>query len=429
MLFALFFGAGNLIFPPLLGQLAGEAVWSANAGFLTTGVGLPLLGVIALGISGKSDVLALTERVHPWFALAFTTVLYLAIGPLFAMPRTGNTSYEIAIHPFIGDAFGPWPLLLFSIAYFSITCFLALNPKRLVDWVGRLLSPLLLIFIAVLVTVVLMSSTGQPQAPADSYATMPFFRGFQEGYLTLDALAAFVFGIIVVQAIRQRGFTTKSSILKASLIAASLAAIMLALVYSSLSLIGATSMEMIGPMENGGRILVALSQSYLGVLGSILLGLVVTFACMTTSIGLTSACSIYFHKLFPALPYRTIAVSLSIFSAVFANIGLTQLIAISVPVLQTIYPLAIVMIVLTFVHAAVPLRPEVYQGAMFFTFLISLFDGLKAAGVPIAEVQSFFNSILPLYSAGMGWILPAIIGGILGTFAAFTRKPQTHAER
>src|SRR6476620_8227713 len=140
MLFALFFGAGNLIFPAMLGQSAGENVWIANAGFLVTGVGLPLLGVLAFGFSGKDDLQSLASRVHPVFGIVFTNVLYLEIGPLFSIPRTGNVSFEIGVKPFLSENSGPVPLLIFTIIFFSITCLLSLNPAKIVEIVGKILT-------------------------------------------------------------------------------------------------------------------------------------------------------------------------------------------------------------------------------------------------------------------------------------------------
>lgn len=210
MLFALFFGAGNLIFPPMLGQSAGMNIWSANAGFLVTGVGLPLLGVLALGFSGKDDLQSLASRVHPVFGIVFTTILYLAIGPLFAMPRTGNVSFEIGVKPFLPEDPGPLPLLIFTIIFFTVSCLLSLNPAKIVEIVGKVLTPIKLTFIGILVVVAFVNPIGDFEAPAEHYMVQPFFNGFREGYLTMDTLASFVFGIIIINAIKEKGAKTKN---------------------------------------------------------------------------------------------------------------------------------------------------------------------------------------------------------------------------
>ncbi|MGX2959862.1 branched-chain amino acid transport system II carrier protein [Peribacillus sp. JNUCC 23] len=422
MLFALFFGAGNLIFPPMLGQSAGINIWSANAGFLITGVGLPLLGVLALGFSGKDDLQSLASRVHPVFGIVFTTILYLAIGPLFAIPRTGNVSFEVGVKPFLSENSGPIPLLIFTIVFFSITCLFSLNPAKIVEIVGKVLTPIKLTFIGVLVVVALIHPIGDFQAPVKDYSVQPFFNGFREGYLTMDTLASFVFGIMIINAIKDKGAKTKKQIMIVCGKATGVAAIILATFYTSLSYMGASSVEKLGHLDNGGIILAKVSEYYFGSYGGILLGLMITVACLTTSVGLVSSCSTYFHKLFPKISYKTLAISLSIFSAIVANIGLTQLIAISVPVLTAIYPLAIVLIFLTFFHSLFKGKAEVYQGSLLLTFIISLFDGLNGVGIHFTSIDHFFNAILPMYDVGLGWIIPAIVGGFIGYGSSILRE-------
>lgn len=414
MLFALFFGAGNLIFPAMLGQSAGTNIWAANAGFLVTGVGLPLIGVLAFGFSGKDDLQSLASRVHPLFGIVFTTVLYLAIGPLFALPRAGSVAFEIGVKPFLTESLSFIPLLIFTIVFFGITCFFSLNPAKIVDMVGKVLTPIKLTFIGILVIVAFVRPIGDLQAPTEAYTSNSFFKGFQEGYLTMDTLASFVFGIIIINAIREKGATTKKQIMAVCAKATAIAATILAVIYTALSYMGASSVEKLGHLDNGGAVLAKVSDYYFGSYGGILLGLMITVACLTTSVGLVSACSSFFHKLFPNMSYKTIVIILSIFSAFVANFGLTQLIAISVPVLVAIYPLAIILIALTFLHSFFKGRSEVYQGSLLFTSIVSVFDGLNAAGIHIQVINSFFTQVLPMHEVGLGWILPAIIGGLAG---------------
>lgn len=422
MLFALFFGAGNLIFPAMLGQSAGSEIWSANAGFLVTGVGLPLLGVLAFGFSGKEDLQSLASRVHPLFGIVFTTVLYLAIGPLFAIPRTGNVSFEIGVKPFVSESSAGIALLVFTVLFFAITCFLSLNPAKIVDIVGRFLTPIKLTFIGILVIVSVIFPIGKFQAPTEHYMTNSFFNGFQEGYLTMDTLASFVFGIIIINAIREKGATTRSQIMKVCLMATAIAAVILAAIYSALSFMGASSVEKLGYLENGGEVLAQVSDYYFGTYGGVLLGLMITVACLTTSVGLITSCSTYFHKLFPSISYKAIAISLSGFSAVIANVGLTELISISVPVLTIIYPLAIVLIFLTFLHPLFKGRPAVYQISLLFTFIVSLVDSLQETAFKINALDSFLAGFLPMYDIGLGWIFPAIIGALIGYILQVNKK-------
>ncbi|WP_082096640.1 branched-chain amino acid transport system II carrier protein [Paenibacillus wulumuqiensis] len=422
MLFALFFGAGNLIFPTMLGQSAGTNFWPANIGFLITGVGLPTLGVIALGFSGKDDLQSLASRVHPVFGIVFTTVLYLAIGPLFAIPRTGNVSFEIGVKPFLAANQYTIAAAVFSIIFFGITCFFSLNPARIVDIVGKVLTPIKLTFISVLVIVGLLYPIGVFREPTEKYTTHAFFNGFQEGYLTMDALAAFVFGIIVINAIRSRGATSRRQIVTVCIKAACIAAVILSVLYVSLSYISASTVNAFGYLENGGQILARMSSYYFGTSGGIFLGLMITIACLTTSIGLITSCASYFSKLMPRFTYKKLVVGLCIFSAIIANIGLNELITISVPVLTIIYPLAIVLMFLTFCHSLFKGERLVYQGSMLLVFIISLADGLKATPFHLAAIDQFLASYLPMYTIGLGWILPAIIGAVGGYIISMIRK-------
>ncbi len=421
MLFALFFGAGNLIFPVLMGQISGGNIWPATIGFIVTGVGLPLLGIIALGVSGKSDLYTMAKRVHPIFALIFTTTLYLAIGPLFAIPRTGSVSFEVAINPLIGNQTSAWPLLIFSIIFFAVTCILSLNPGKIVDIVGKVLTPLLLAVIVLLIGAAIVNPIGDLSSASGKYIENPFFSGFQEGYLTMDALASFVFGIIVINAVKERGASNRKEIMKSTMKSGVIAAVLLGAIYAGLAYVGATSLDMVGVQDNGGAILTAVSNHYFGSFGGLLLGLIVIAACLTTSIGLVTACGAYFNKLMPRLSYRNWVIVLSIFSAAVANVGLSQLIAISVPVLTAIYPLAICLIFLTFLHNSFNGRPEVYIISLGFTFIVSLFDGLNAAGLGVESINRIFSH-LPLYSVGLGWLIPSIAGAFLGLIISFIRK-------
>lgn len=417
MLFALFFGAGNLIFPPALGQLAGVNMWEAILGFLITGVGLPLLGVVAIGISG-SDVQSLASRVHPVFGLVFTIVLYLAIGPVFAIPRTGTVTYEIGILPFLPEAAAQssLPLFLFTIIFFGITLWLSLNPTKIVDTVGKLLTPILLTVLALISVKMFITPLGEMQAPKGEYVNGSFFKGFLEGYLTMDTLAALVFSIVVINAVKERGVTDRSEIAKICIKCGLIAAAGLAAVYISLAYLGATSVSQVGYLDNGGSVLSESVTVLFGSLGNVILSTAITFACLTTSIGLVSACGNFFSKIFPKVSYKLIITVICLFSLVVANVGLTNLIAFSVPVLVGIYPLAIVLIVLSFLHQYFKGAPEVYIGSLILTTIISIADGLKAGGLLPAPIDESLIAIIPLYEYGIGFIVPAIIGGIIGFF-------------
>lgn len=414
MLFALFFGAGNLIFPAELGQNAGTEIWNANFGFLVTGVLLPLLGVIAIGFSGEKDFLALSQRSGVIFGLIITTVLYLAIGPLFAIPRTGAVSYEIALSPFVSEENKKIGLFIFSLFYFAITCLLALNPSKIVDIVGKVLTPVLLLAIIVLVVYSIINPMGDIQAPLEAYQSNAFFTGFKAGYLTMDTLASCIFGIIVIQSIVNIGIKEKSKVLITCVKTGLIAACLLALVYISISYLGATSMSVFGPLKNGAEILFKVAQYQLGDAGSVLLSVIVILACLTTSIGLTVACASFFNEIMPKISYKIFAILFTITSIIFANFGLEQLIKISAPVLFVVYPVSIVLIALTFLNHLFGGRQLVYTISLIFTLIVSLFDGFNVAEIPVKAVNDLFSHYLPLYEQGIAWILPAIVGGVIG---------------
>lgn len=427
MLFALFFGAGNLIFPAMLGQSAGTNLWSASLGFIITGVGLPFITILAFGFSGKNDVQSLASRAHPMFGIIFTVVLYLSLGPLFALPRTGSVSYEIGIKPFLSNDVGFLPLLVFTIIYFGIACLLSINPSKMLDVVGKILTPLLLIFIGILIVVAIINPMGEIQPPSADYSDNSFFKGFKEGYLTMDTLAGFAFGIIIINVIKDKGITSRKEVLgfcmKAGLIAASL----LVIVYTALTYVGATSVEKLGHLDNGGDVLAQASHHFFGPAGAVLLGLIVIAACLTTSIGLITACSTYFNKILPVISYKSFVVIFSVFSAAVANVGLTKLISITVPVLTVLYPVAIVLIVLTFFHSFFKGKSEVYLVSLLLTAIISIMDGLMASGIKMETVSDLFIQYLPLYSVGVGWVIPAIIGGLLGYMISLMKRDPEEA--
>ncbi|RNB60306.1 branched-chain amino acid transport system II carrier protein [Brevibacillus gelatini] len=413
MLFALFFGAGNMIFPPALGQAAGENVWIAMLGFVVTGVGLPLLGVIAVGLGG-GNLQALAGRVHPVFATVFTFIVYLSIGPFMAIPRTGTVTYEMGILPFLSESMkaSALPLLVTTIVYFALTFWLALNPSKLVDRIGKVLTPALLIIIGVMFFTSLFQPIGEVGQPTGDYQSGAFFKGFVEGYLTLDALAAMVFGIVVTASVREKGITDPKKLTLTTMKAAVIAAIGLGIVYLALGFMGATSYSL-GQSDNGGQILTGVVQHLFGPLGTLLLGGAVSLACLTTSVGLVTACSRFFSEYIPGVSYKVMALVLSVFSAAVANVGLTQLIAISVPVLMAIYPVAIVLMLVSFFHKWFKGYAAVYRGAIIATAVISLPDGFATAGIKIAAIAPLLEQ-LPLYKEGIGWLLPAIAGALIG---------------
>ncbi|RNF38206.1 branched-chain amino acid transport system II carrier protein [Planococcus salinus] len=426
MLFALFLGAGNLIFPPYLGQLAGEQLIPAIIGFLLTGVGLPLLGILAIAKAG-GDLQSIAGRVNPYFGIIFTVIVYLAIGPFFGIPRTATVAYEIGTAPFLPDGaeFSSIALLIYTVIFFAITVSFALNPTKLVDRIGKILTPILIAVIGLLAAKSIITPMGDIGAPIGNYETEAFFESFLQGYLTMDAIAALVFGIVVIQSIRAKGVEDKNSILLTTVYAGLIAAIGLSVVYLSLSYIGATSVEQVGLLDNGGAIIAASSFVLYGESGAMILAAAITFACLTTSIGLVTAAAQFFNKIAPRFSYKSYVFFFAGFSMIVANAGLTQLIAISLPVLLAIYPLAIVLVLLSFFDRAFNREPVVYILALSLTAVVSVFDGLRGAGITFEAIDNVLG-ILPLFSQGIGWLVPSIAGTLAGMLWVRLKGKEYH---
>ena len=429
MLFALFFGAGNLIFPAQLGQLSGDNLWIAAAGFLITGVGLPLLGVLAMAYSGSNNLQDLASRVHPIYGLLFTALLYLTIGPFFAAPRTGTVAYEIGIAPFVSDSFDNTAMLLFTILFFIITLLFSLFPARIVDNVGKILAPALVVLLVFLLVVAVtnpMGSIGTPQVGYES-TNEAFISGFLEGYNTMDALASLVFAIIVIGVIKSMGITNQREIFKATAKSGIIAISLLGIIYVGIMYLGATSVSLLGIFETGGPVLNGTASHYFGTFGAIILAIVIILACLTTAIGLIIANAEYFHTIFPRINYKTFVVIFATATFIIANFGLENIIKFSIPMLMFLYPLAIVIIMLAFTSKLFNDKRSVYIIAIGVTFCISLFDGLQALTGSL-EIEhfnwmnpfiDFYAKILPLYAEGLGWFLPAIVVIVISIAVSF----------
>lgn len=421
MLFASFFGAGNLIFPPALGQSAGVNFLPAAAGFCTTGVGIPLLGIIAIGLLRASNPEALALPVHPKFAKALIVVTVLTIGPFFAIPRTGAVSFDVGILPFISAENYDLGLVLYSLFFFVVTYFLSVNPSKIVDWVGKILTPLLLISIAILVVQVFMHPMGEPQQAGGYYASMPYLKGFQEGYYTMDLLATMLFGTVVIDSIKVRGISEGSVLTRTCIMAGIIAAVLLAAIYFSLTYTGATSVAVFGVSDNGAIALSSIANYYMGTAGNVVLCLMIFFACLTTSIGLTVSAGSYLEQVLKyKMQYQRIAAIICIFSFAVSNVGLTKIISLSVPVLCLLYPIVIVLVMMAFMPVK---RACVYRSTLAFTIVFAIIDGLNAAGVPMKTAEALFKDVIPFYSAGFGWFVPSIVGLVLGILYSVAVKP------
>lgn len=416
MLFALFFGAGNLIFPASMGQNAGENVWWAVLGFVVTGVGLPLAGVMAIGYSGSKNLQELSSRIHPIYGLWFTVISYLTIGPFFATPRTGSVSYEIAVRPFLADGGSDTVMTVFLVVFFVISYWLSATPQKLVDRIGKILTPALLFVILVLIVKSFITPLGTPEAATAAYATSSIaaVQGFIDGYGTMDAIASLVFAILVIDFVIEDGAQTTQEITKEVFRAGVIAVSCLAFVYIFIAKIGADSVMAFGIQETGAPVLSKSAMILFGNLGAGILAIIVLLACLSTSIGLISSCAAYFHVLVNKISYKQWVAIFSIFSFGVAMFGLKTIIVAAIPVLMFIYPQVVALVILTFTDKLFGGRQCVYAWTMGLTMIPSLIAGTQTAGISLGGIDTFFNTMVPLHSIGMGWVAFTIIGFIVG---------------
>ncbi|PRR79713.1 branched-chain amino acid transport system II carrier protein [Clostridium vincentii] len=411
-LFSMFFGAGNLIFPPFLGAQAGTNTWIAMLGFCVSAIALPIFGVIAVAKSGGLRNLA--SRVHPIFAAVFTFLIYLSIGPLLAIPRTASTSFEMAVVPFMsGNNNLSLMQVAYSVIFFCIALSLALNPDKLIDRLGKILTPCLLTLILIVVIGCLISPVGKYGVPLNDYAAQPLIKGFLDGYLTMDTIAALNFGIIISINIRAKGIQEEKSIVKETIKAGLIAGFVLLIVYISLAHVGALSGGTFTNSTNGAQSLTNIVSALYGKSGIIILAIIFAIACLNTCVGLISCCSEYFYTIVPSISYKKWACFFAFISMIISNAGLNKILEVSVPILNAIYPIAIVIILLSFIHKLIRNYRFIYPITVLMTGTVSITYALFQSNISIPTLTSLASKI-PFYSVGLGWIIPAVIGMVVG---------------
>ena len=433
MLFGMFFGAGNLIFPAILGINAGSNIWSAFFGVFVTAVGIPMLAVVALGLSRSEGVVELSGRVSKGYSLFFCTLLYLTIGPLFAIPRCASTAFSVGAVKLLPAGHDGLFLALFSLVFFAIVLYFSLKPGGIMTWIGKWLNPVFLLFLAVLVIAALLRPiTGVSSViPAAGYETGggAFFRGFLEGYNTLDALAGLAFGIVVIDVVRSHGVSQPEDVARSTAKAGIFSCLFMGFIYLFITLISTQSAPVCASASNGGEVLGLIADHYFQAAGSVLLTAIVTFACLKTAIGLVTSCSKAFVDMFPKGPgYNQWAIIFSVVSFGIANFGLSSIVAWCVPVLMFLYPLAITLVLLALFGKAFGNRKGVYVWTTAFTLVAAIFDMIGAVSGMIPDnallsgLTGFAGKVLPLYSLGLGWVCPAAVGFIVGLIVS--RKEQ-----
>ena len=416
-LFSMFFGAGNLIIPPLLGLQAGEAVVPAMVGFLVTGIGLPMLGIIAVGLAGTIRDLA--SRVHPLFAHVFVAAIYLAIGPCLAIPRTSSTSFEM-FEPLLPAGLSlEVARLVFSVVFFAVAYLLAMHPNALTRLLGRITGPALIALLVFVIGAALFDPASGLEAAHATYASAPAMSGFLTGYQTMDLLASLTFGIVIATNIRELGVTDDAGLTREVSRAGIFAGVLMGIIYCGLALVGVNIAAVLPGATNGAEILAASAGQHFGTVGTVVVAAIFLLACLNVCIGLISCCGTYFSDEFPRIPYRVWALGFAVFSCVVSNFGLDAILTFSVPLLNAMYPMAIVLVVMGILHKVCDGMPAVWPCAVGLTAVVSIATSLRDAFFTGAWLPF---DVLPFADLGMNWVVPALLGVLIGVVVSFAGK-------
>ena len=411
-LFAMFFGAGNIIFPPSLGLTAGESWLTSFFFYYMADVGLALIAIFAMLRTQHIDkVEGIMHRLGNIPSKAYMAIAVFCIGPLLAVPRTAVISYEMAVVPFVGNGY----LNVFIISYFLVCYLFAIKESKLVDIVGKFLTPALVIGLFVMIFKGIIDPIGSVDTPARMDAFV--WSSIRDGYQTLDVLAALVYGLIVINALKARGYTSHRekfiSVGLASIIAGSI----LFIIYAGLCYLGATVSTLYPVDINKASLVIKIAEHLLGNIGSVILGLIVLLACITTAVALIGSTGTFFSTLSHGkLSYNMLVTLTCLFSIIVANFGLDVIIAISVPILMVIYPGALVVVVLSLFNNMIS-NDNIFKAATLGAVLVSTCEMLNGFNFPFGFVK-----LLPFEFYGLGWVVPAIVFGVVGSFIPSKNK-------
>lgn len=430
-LFSMFFGAGNLILPPMLALQAGTSTVPAMIGFLVAGIGLPVLGIVAVALVGTARELA--DRVHPLFSSVFVAAIYLAIGPCLAIPRTSSTAFEMLIPLFPQGAPIGTIRLIFSIAFFAVAYALAMHPGTLTKLLGRITGPALILLLVMVVGSSLVSPAGVAQAPQAPYDSAAPIQGFLTGYQTMDLLASLTFGLVIAENIKELGVSDSHGLMREISCAGIVAGILMALVYCGLAQVGASFGSVMPHATNGAALLTASATLHFGIAGTVIIAAIYLLACLNVCIGLISCCGTYFAETFGAdapgaqahalgrVPYTGWAAAFTVFSCVVSNVGLDAILTFSVPLLNALYPVSIVFVIMGMAHRACDRLPLIWPWAIGATAIVSVATALRDAF--FAGIWLPFDA-LPLASLGFDWLLPALCGAVVGAILSSMRAAK-----
>lgn len=402
-LFAMFFGAGNLLFPPFLGLITGQDWIIGFTGFILADVGLSLLAILAVARC-DGNVGRVFSRAGEKFSVALGVAIMICLGPLLAIPRTAATTFEMGVQPL----FSNFNSVIFSIIFFGLTLVLTIKPSKVVDIIGSYLTPALLVALLALIGIGVFNPLGTIEP---SRISGVFSEGIYKGYQTLDALGAVSLSAILIVSLSDKGYTKQDEKVKLIFKAGLIAAAGLFIVYGGLTYLGASVSTMFDSNISQATLIVSITEMLLGYPGKVILALIVALACLTTAIGLVSATGQYFSQLTNnKIKYEMIVIIVCIFSSVVSNFGVDTIIQFSSPILTLIYPPTIVLIVFTLFGDKIN-NDNVFKFATYTALFISVLNVSASFGIKIPVINS-----LPLADLGFNWVLPALIGGLIGSF-------------
>lgn len=433
MLFSMFFGAGNLIFPPVVAALAGSNFPQAITGFLLGAVILPVVSIIAVALSGR-DARSLGSRGGAIFAVGFPVAIYLAIGAMYAIPRTGAVSFSTAVSPVFGwDS--TFASIIFNVVFFGLSMALALNPSNLINNLGKILTPALLALLALMIILAVFMLSGAEMTPMDPYTESPLVFGLLDGYMTMDSLAALAFGTLVISALRHEAAAyainngmsedeankleiPSRTIIKMTTASAVIAGGLLALIYVGLGYIGYT-IEGGQNFPDGAALLSFAAQEMMGKPGQVAFGLTVLLACLTTSVGLLAACSEFFNRLVPKISYKIWLITFTVVSFGVASLGLETVLSVAGPIIGFLYPIAITVVAATLLDFLIQ-KITGRESFVFYGFGAAAWVSVVFSALMVATPS--LVSWAPLADFDLGWVLPVTVAYVIGLIVDASRR-------
>ncbi|MGX7092497.1 branched-chain amino acid transport system II carrier protein [Hutsoniella sourekii] len=404
-LFATFFGAGNLVFPPYMGVQVGDQWLWTSLGLFITGIIICILSMVAI-VKGGGSIKRVTQAIHPNFYKWFNGLTMYLIALLILIPRTGATTHEVGVR-FLWPQVPTWLTL---IIFFTIVFFLTVDKQGVVDKIGGILTPVLIIIVGI----ILVKGVSQPISDQMMYQPVdyPFQWGFVEGYQMGDLITGLLFSSIMIQTIQQKGYTPKAG-LRLTYQASMIATILLMVIYGGLLYIGATASTIYPPDIERTQLLSLLVNQLLGKYGQFGLSLAVTLACLTTATGLlTSVCDFTVELLDHKVKYQRIVLLACIFCVIQGSIGVEAIIHFSSPLFALAYPLGILITIMG-LWGPYLINDGVCKGAVVSTFIFTCFQAVYQF-LPKDQLLTTYLSRLPFIESNFAWLVFALLGGLVG---------------